>query len=45
MTEHHPDNAPTYVALYGHTHLFPGARCRLQGLRAPTAQPQTKRSS
>ncbi|CAM5281053.1 Putative multidrug resistance protein MdtD [Streptomyces microflavus] len=37
VTEHHPDNAPTYVALCSHTHLFPGARCRLQGLPDPTA--------
>ncbi|XMN07446.1 hypothetical protein ACK8N7_16045 [Streptomyces griseobrunneus] len=32
-----PDNAPTFLALCSHTHLFPGARCRLQGLPEPTA--------
>ncbi|MFF1379746.1 hypothetical protein [Streptomyces sp. NPDC058308] len=29
-----PDTVP---ALCGHTHLFPGARCRLQGLSDPRA--------
>ncbi|MFJ6516441.1 hypothetical protein ACIQMO_33770 [Streptomyces sp. NPDC091406] len=32
MTE--PD---AYLALCSHTHLFPGARCRLQGLPDPAA--------
>ncbi|MER5770995.1 hypothetical protein [Streptomyces sp. NPDC001985] len=32
MTE--PD---TFPALCGHTHLFPGARCRVQGLPDPRA--------
>ncbi|MGW0642723.1 hypothetical protein [Streptomyces badius] len=27
----------TYLALCTHTHLFPGARCRLQGLPHPAA--------
>ncbi|MFF8746147.1 hypothetical protein [Streptomyces californicus] len=28
---------PAYQALCSHTHLFPGARCRLQGLPHPEA--------
>ncbi|MEU6114117.1 hypothetical protein ABZ840_06115 [Streptomyces sp. NPDC047117] len=32
-----PDGADTFPALCGHTHLFPGARCRLQGLPDPQA--------
>ncbi|MFE9460416.1 hypothetical protein [Streptomyces californicus] len=28
---------PSYQALCSHTHLFPGARCRLQGLPHPEA--------
>ncbi|MYX15465.1 hypothetical protein GTY67_19080 [Streptomyces sp. SID8374] len=28
---------PTYLALCRQTHLFPGARCRLQGLPDPAA--------
>ncbi|MFI9025475.1 hypothetical protein [Streptomyces sp. NPDC053560] len=32
-----PDEADTFPALCGHTHLFPGARCRLQGLPDPQA--------
>ncbi|MEW1615130.1 MULTISPECIES: hypothetical protein [unclassified Streptomyces] len=31
------DNATTFLALCGHTHLFPGARCHLQGLPDPAA--------
>jgi hypothetical protein len=27
----------TFLALCGHTHLFPGARCRVQGLPDPRA--------
>ncbi|MFF8574113.1 hypothetical protein ACF06L_23150 [Streptomyces sp. NPDC015408] len=37
-----PADADTYVAVCDHTHLFPGARCRVQGLpdpRAFTARP------
>ena len=30
-----PADADTYVAVCGHTHLFPGARCRVQGLPDP----------
>ncbi|MFA3872348.1 hypothetical protein ABS735_01390 [Streptomyces sp. MMCC 100] len=37
----HPSGGPagtdTYPALCGHTHLFPGARCRVQGLPDPVA--------
>ncbi|GAA3487303.1 hypothetical protein [Streptomyces cremeus] len=29
---HQRDAAETYPAVCGHTHLFPGVRCRLQGL-------------
>ncbi|MFH8886437.1 hypothetical protein [Streptomyces californicus] len=33
-----PQNPPpAYQALCSHTHLFPGARCRLQGLPHPEA--------
>jgi hypothetical protein len=32
-----PAEADTYVAVCGHTHLFPGARCRVQGLPDPDA--------
>ncbi|MEU0099007.1 hypothetical protein [Streptomyces sp. NPDC006267] len=28
---------PAYLALCPHTHLFPGARCRLQGVPRPEA--------
>ncbi|MDQ0985276.1 hypothetical protein [Streptomyces sp. V2I9] len=31
------DPPPSYLALCSHTHLFPGARCRLQGLPHPEA--------
>lgn len=30
-----PNAAPTCLAVCGHTHLFPGARCRLVGLADP----------
>lgn len=30
-----PDAAPVFLAVCGHTHLFPGARCRLLGLPDP----------
>ncbi|WP_121716185.1 hypothetical protein [Streptomyces sp. E5N91] len=37
----HPSGGPsgtdTFPALCGHTHLFPGARCRVQGLPDPGA--------
>lgn len=37
----HPSGGPsgtdTFPALCGHTHLFPGARCRVQGLPDPDA--------
>ncbi|WP_121703102.1 hypothetical protein [Streptomyces sp. E5N298] len=37
----HPSDGPagtdTFPALCGHTHLFPGARCRVQGLPDPGA--------
>ncbi|GHB56923.1 hypothetical protein GCM10010377_54960 [Streptomyces viridiviolaceus] len=29
--------ADTFLVVCGHTHLFPGARCRLQGLSDPQA--------
>lgn len=32
-----PTEAGTFLAVCGHTHLFPGARCRLQGLPDPRA--------
>ncbi|MEU0358546.1 hypothetical protein [Streptomyces cyaneofuscatus] len=32
-----PNDAPTFPATCTHTHLFPGARCHLQGLPDPTA--------
>ncbi|MBM7168748.1 hypothetical protein JQK87_10060 [Streptomyces sp. G44] len=32
-----PSEAHTFPALCAHTHLFPGARCRLQGLPDPHA--------
>lgn len=32
-----PAEADTYMAVCGHTHLFPGARCRVQGLPDPHA--------
>ncbi|MEU9418009.1 hypothetical protein [Streptomyces sp. NPDC051000] len=32
-----PNEADTFLAVCGHTHLFPGARCRLQGLSDPRA--------
>ncbi|MFF5567960.1 hypothetical protein ACFY7Z_26350 [Streptomyces sp. NPDC012623] len=34
-----PAEAETFLAVCGHTHLFPGARCRLQGLPDPHAFP------
>ncbi|MFE2376823.1 hypothetical protein [Streptomyces sp. NPDC059398] len=30
-----PAGADTFLAVCGHTHLFPGARCRIQGLPDP----------
>ncbi|MER6386923.1 hypothetical protein ACFXEL_02970 [Streptomyces sp. NPDC059382] len=30
-----PIEADTFLAVCGHTHLFPGARCRVQGLPDP----------
>ncbi|MEW2068554.1 hypothetical protein [Streptomyces sp. NPDC007346] len=30
-----PDGATTFLAVGSHTHLFPGARCRIQGLPNP----------
>ncbi|MFB7646267.1 MULTISPECIES: hypothetical protein [unclassified Streptomyces] len=32
-----PAGATTFLAECGHTHLFPGARCRVQGLQDPAA--------
>ncbi|MEV0919529.1 hypothetical protein AB0I93_35455 [Streptomyces sp. NPDC049967] len=32
-----PAEADAYLAVCGHTHLFPGARCRVQGLPDPQA--------
>ncbi|MFF0745556.1 hypothetical protein ACFYVL_34660 [Streptomyces sp. NPDC004111] len=32
-----PNDAETFPAVCGYTHLFPGARCRLQGLADPLA--------
>ncbi|MFJ5293927.1 hypothetical protein [Streptomyces sp. NPDC088348] len=32
-----PTEADTFLAVCGHTHLFPGARCRIQGLSDPRA--------
>ncbi|WNI26344.1 hypothetical protein [Streptomyces sp. ITFR-16] len=32
-----PDAAPAFLAVCAHTHLFPGARCRLLGLTDPGA--------
>ncbi|MEW2162888.1 hypothetical protein AB0912_07795 [Streptomyces sp. NPDC007084] len=32
-----PADAAAYPAVCGHTHLFPGARCRIQGLPDPGA--------
>ncbi|MET8903518.1 MULTISPECIES: hypothetical protein [unclassified Streptomyces] len=32
-----PADADTYVAVCDHTHLFPGARCRVLGLPDPRA--------
>ncbi|MFJ6298129.1 hypothetical protein ACIQJX_32860 [Streptomyces griseoviridis] len=32
-----PTEPDTFLALCGHTHLFPGARCRVQGLPDPEA--------
>lgn len=32
-----PNEATTFLAICSHTHLFPGARCHLQGLPDPTA--------
>ncbi|WP_405775700.1 hypothetical protein [Streptomyces sp. NBC_00859] len=32
-----PTGAETFLAVCGHTHLFPGARCRIQGLPGPGA--------
>lgn len=32
-----PDDARTFPAVCGHTHLFPGVRCLLQGLPDPRA--------
>ncbi|MFI8878952.1 hypothetical protein [Streptomyces sp. NPDC055243] len=32
-----PTEANTFLAVCGHTHLFPGAHCRLLGLSDPTA--------
>ncbi|ALC28443.1 hypothetical protein [Streptomyces sp. CFMR 7] len=31
------DETSAFLATCGHTHLFPGARCRLQGLSGPAA--------
>ncbi|MYR35765.1 hypothetical protein GTX14_00115 [Streptomyces sp. SID4944] len=36
-TEPNDDDASAFLAICGHTHLFPGARCRIQGLPAPAA--------
>ncbi|WP_432009616.1 hypothetical protein [Streptomyces bacillaris] len=36
-TEPNDDDASAFLAVCGHTHLFHGARCRVQGLPAPTA--------
>ncbi|MEU0920492.1 hypothetical protein ACLQ2J_08035 [Streptomyces cyaneofuscatus] len=35
--EPNDDDATTILATCSHTHLFPGARCHLQGLPDPTA--------
>ncbi|RPK67478.1 hypothetical protein EES43_03050 [Streptomyces sp. ADI96-02] len=32
-----PTEPDAFLAVCGHTHLFPGARCRLQGLPDPEA--------
>ncbi|MFG2722065.1 hypothetical protein ACGFW5_27825 [Streptomyces sp. NPDC048416] len=32
-----PTEADAYLAVCGHTHLFPGARCRVRGLPDPRA--------
>ncbi|MDX3054433.1 hypothetical protein PV394_04670 [Streptomyces sp. NE06-03E] len=32
-----PAEADVFLAVCGHTHLFPGARCRVQGLPDPRA--------
>ena len=32
-----PAGADTFLAVCSHTHLFPGARCRIQGLPDPSA--------
>ncbi|GHB35395.1 hypothetical protein GCM10010331_23430 [Streptomyces xanthochromogenes] len=32
-----PAGAQAFLAVCGNTHLFPGARCRVQGLSDPTA--------
>ncbi|MFF1695446.1 hypothetical protein ACFVXC_17705 [Streptomyces sp. NPDC058257] len=32
-----PTEADAFLAVCGHTHLFPGARCRIQGLPDPQA--------
>lgn len=32
-----PTEANAFLAVCGHTHLFPGARCRIQGLSDPDA--------
>ncbi|WP_433401313.1 hypothetical protein [Streptomyces sp. CA-146814] len=31
-----PNDTTTFLAICSHTHLFPGARCHLQGLPDPT---------
>ncbi|WP_411083874.1 hypothetical protein [Streptomyces sp. cmx-18-6] len=32
-----PTEPDTYLTVCGHTHLFPGTRCRIQGLPDPVA--------